>query len=171
MGVSLQIKVAKKRKRRTLFIKPPIDLSSLYQISQNFPYYKVTQRIGQGDSPYFHSFTVSNWKGEELIEFISYINEIEDYEKAIVKLDEVITCNKKVKDGFGVSPQSKFKVAQKSRKDMTYGDSHMDNFLGKGKVWYLFTFPNGLSNRSSRELAEKFNPEIQCMNWPYPRRV
>jgi len=142
---------------------------SLFQIGKKFPYYKVTQRIGQGDSPDFHSFTVSDWEGEELIEFISYINKPEDYEKAIVKLDEVITCNEKVKDAFGVSPKSKFKIAQKPREDMTYGDGHMDNFLGKGKLWYLFTIPNGQFSRGSQEQAEKINPEIMCISWPYAR--
>ena len=149
-------------------IKENMEIS-LYKISQKFPYYKVTQRIGHGDSPDFHSFTVSNWEGEELVEFISYINKPEDYEKSIVKLDEVITCNEKVKDSFGVSPKSEFMVAQKSREGMTYGDGHMDNFLGKGKLWYLFTVPNGQFSRGSQELAVKANPEIQCISWPYPR--
>jgi hypothetical protein len=149
-------------------IKENMEIS-LYKISQTFPYYKVTQRIGQGDSPDFHSFTVSTWEGEELIEFISYINKKEDYEKSIVKLDEVITCNEKVKDNYGISPKTKFKVADKSRDNMTYGDGHMDNFLGKDKLWYLFTVPNGQFNRGNRELAEKVNPAIQCISWPYPR--
>ena len=152
----------------TMKIKENMDIS-LFQISQKFPYYMVTQRIRQGDSPDFHSFTVSTWEGEELIEFISYINETEDYEKAIVKLDEVITCSEKVKDIFGVSPKSKFNLAQKSREDMTYGDGHMDNFLGKGKIWYLFSVPNGQFSRGSLKTAEKVNPEINCISWPYPR--
>lgn len=142
---------------------------SLFQLSKKFPHHKVSQTIGQGDSPDFHSFTVSNWEGEELVEFISYIEKPEDYEKAVVTLDEVITCSKLVKDSFGVSPQSKFNDALSARGDMKYGFGHMDNFIGKGKLWYIFTVENGQFSQGNREIAEKVNPNIQCISWPYAR--
>lgn len=149
-------------------IQEKMDIS-LYQINQHFPFYKVTQSIGQGDSPDFHSFTVSTWEGEELIEFISYIQDSEDYEKAIVQLDEVITCSDKITDNFGVKPKTKFNLAIKSRENLTYGDGHLDNYLGKGKLWYLFSVSNGDFSRGNQEMAVKVNPEIRCISWPYAR--
>lgn len=152
----------------------PIELKegmeiSLFQLSKKFPYHKVSQTIGQGDSPDFHSFTVSTWEGEELVEFISYIEKPEDYEKAVVTLDEVITCSKLVKDQFGIRPLSKFNDALIARNDMKYGFGHMDNFIGKGKLWYLFAVENGQFSQGSRELAVKVNPSIECISWPYAR--
>lgn len=144
---------------------------SLYKLSQQFPGYVVTQRIGHGDSPDFFSFEVSTWEGEEVIAFISFINEEEQggYEKSIVKLDEVISCSNKVIDSYGVSPGKKFNEIYETRKEMVYGFGHMDNFLGKRKLWYLFSVPNGQFTQGSIEIAKKTNPEIECLSWPYPR--
>ena len=63
---------------------------SLYKIRNFFPHYKVTHEIREGDSPDYNLFTVSNYEGEELLYFISYINQPDDYEKGVVKLHEVI---------------------------------------------------------------------------------
>jgi hypothetical protein len=142
---------------------------SLYQISKNFPFYRVTQEIGQGDSPDFHMFKVSTYENEELIYFISYINEQTDYEKSTVKLDEVMTCSNKVKDEFGISPSTDFNTAYYSRDKLEYGYGHMDNYIGKGNLWYLFSEYDEMGNRVTKEKALESNPKIDCISWPYAR--
>ncbi len=142
---------------------------SLYKIREQFPFYRVTQEIGMGDSPDFHMFTVSTRKNEELIYFISYINTQQDYEKSIVKLDEVMTCSSKVKDKYGISPKSDFNTAYRSREKLEYGYGHLDNYLGEGKLWYLFSEYNELGNRINKDKAIELNPKVDCISWPYAR--
>ena len=52
---------------------------------------------------------------------------------------------------------------------MVNGDGHMYNFLGKGKIWYLFSVPTGQLSRGNLEMTEKVNPEIRCVSWPCAR--
>jgi hypothetical protein len=89
---------------------------SLYKIRNNFPYYRVTQEITEGDSPSYNLFIVSTHEGEELISFISYINEPDGYEESVVKLDEVVFYPTKTQDEFGVTPGMHSKQAVAKRK-------------------------------------------------------
>jgi hypothetical protein len=142
---------------------------SLFQISKNFPFYRVTQEIGQGDSPDFHMFKVSTYENEDLIYFISYINEQADYERGVVKLDEVMTCSAEVKDSFGVSPQMTIDKALSKRNELKFGAGHIDNYFGSGSIWYLFTVNNLHGTGVSKQVALQANPKIDCISWPYAR--
>ncbi len=142
---------------------------SLFQVSKGFPFYRVSQEIGQGDSPDFHLFKVSSHDNEDLIYFISYIKAQADYEKAVVKLDEIMTCSDKVMDEFGISPKMTIKQALQKRKGLQFGAGHMDNYLGLDNIWYLFSV-NGLHGTGvSKEVALKADPQIDCISWPYAR--
>ncbi len=142
---------------------------SLYKVSNNFPFHKVTQSIGQGDSPDFHIFTVSTHENEELISFISYINEDQQYEKGIVKLDEVVTCSNQIIDEFGISPNMHISQAIAARDNLDFGAGHMDNYLGKDQLWYLFYVDKMHGTGVTKNMALKSNPTIECISWPYVR--
>jgi hypothetical protein len=142
---------------------------SLYKLSKYFPFYNVTQSIGQGDSPDFHIFTVSTYENEELISFISYINEEQQYEKGVVKLDEVITCSDQIIDEFGISPKMHISRAITARDSLDFGAGHMDNYLGKGNLWYLFSVDKMHGTGVSKSMALKSNPRIDCISWPHVR--
>ena len=144
---------------------------SLYRIKNAFPYYRVTQEIAHGDSPDFHRFTVANRKGEVLIEFISYIkgNDQASYEQAVVKLDEVISCSKLITANSGISPSDPIDKIYQARPTLRYGYGHFDNYLGQGKLWYLFRVPNDIYFQASEEKAKAVNPSIDCISWPYAR--
>lgn len=57
----------------------------------------------------------------------------------------------------------------KIRNDLKFGAGHMDNYLGKDKVWYLFTVKELHGTRVTRDIALKANPKIEVVTWPYPR--
>jgi hypothetical protein len=142
---------------------------SLYKIRNFFPYHKVTQEIREGDSPDYHLFIVSTHEGEALISFISYINEPNDYEASIVKLDELVIYSSKTRDEFGVSPGMHIDQALAKRKDLKFGAGHMDNYLGNGSIWYLFSVNHTHGTAVTEKVAVKVNPIIDAISWPYPR--
>lgn len=148
-------------------IKVGMDIS-LYKIKQHFPFYKVTQQIASGDSPDYHLYIVSTNANEELISFISYINESGGYEKSKVKLDEVIIHSSKVQDQFGVKPNMTISQAIEKRKGLEFGAGHMDNYLGTEKIWYMFSVNQIHGTQVTKEAAVKANPKIQSISWPSP---
>jgi hypothetical protein len=149
----------------------PIEVGieiSLYKIKTHFPFYKVTQQIASGDSPDYHLYIVSTYENEELISFISYINESDGYEKSVVKLDEVIIHSSKVQDHFGVKPSMTISQAIEKRKYLKFGAGHMDNYLGNDKIWYMFSVNQTHGTQVTKETAIKANPKIQSISWPIP---
>jgi hypothetical protein len=142
---------------------------SLYKIRNHFRYYRVTQEIAEGDSPDYNLFVVSTHEGEELISFISYINESDDYEEGVVKLDEVVIYGTKTQDEFGVTPGMHIKQAIAKRKELKFGAGHMDNYLGNGSVWYLFSVNQTHGTAVTEDMAVEANPKIDAISWPYPR--
>jgi len=150
----------------------PIEVGakiSLYKIKQYFPYYKVTQQIASGDSPDYHLYVVSTYENEELIYFISYINEPDEYEKSIVKLDEVIIHTSIIQDQYGVTPNMTISEAIEKRKYLKFGAGHMDNYFGNGKIWYMFSVNQTHGTQVTKEMAVIENPKIQSVTWPIPR--
>ena len=141
---------------------------SLYKIKNHFPLYKVTHQIASGDSPDFHLFSVSTYDNENLISFISFINESDGYEKSTVKLDEVIIHSSKVQDHYGVEPNMTIAQALKKRKGLKFGAGHMDNYFGNDKIWYMFSVNQLHGTQVSREVAINANPKIQSISWPIP---
>ena len=141
---------------------------SLYKLKQAFPYYKVTHEIAEGDSPDYHRFIVSTWEDEDLIYFHSYIDEPKQYEAGLVKLDEVVTCSERIKDEFGISPNQHIDLAIEKRKSLDFGAGHMDNYLGKDSIWYLFYVGQLHGTAVTKEVALKENPKIECISWPHP---
>ncbi len=175
--IFLSFGVSSAESKKILFTKSSIgDMKitkgmeiSLYQVSQKFPFHKVAQSIGHGDSPDFHLFTVSTFENEELISFISYINEDQQYEKGVVKLDEVITCSNQIIDEFGISPKMHISRAIAARDSLNFGVGHMDNYLGKDHLWYLFYVDKMHGTSVSKSMAITSNPKIDCISWPYVR--
>ena len=149
-------------------IKVGIEIS-LYKITQYFPFYEVTHQIASGDSPDYHLYVVSSYKGEKLISFISYINEPDGYEKAVVKLDEVVVYGQNIQDEFGVKPKMHIKQIIALRKNLEFGAGHMDNYIGRDKMWYLFSVENSHGTGVTKEMAIDANPQIDAISWPYPR--
>jgi hypothetical protein len=149
----------------------PIEVGSeisLYKINQFFPYYKVTQQIASGDSPDYHIFVVSTYAGEELLSFISYINEADGYEKGIVKLDEVIIYSARVQDQYGVTPNMPISQAIAKRKVLIFGAGHTDNYLGNGNIWYMFSLNESTNTLVTLETAVAADPKINAISWPNP---
>jgi|GEM_PF-3248400 len=142
---------------------------SLYKVSKYFPLYHVTQSIGAGDSPDFHIFTVSTQTNEDIIRFISYIDEKSGDETGGITLDEVITCSNKVVDEFGISPGMDIKAAISARDSLDFGAGHMDYYLGKDHLWYLFYVDKTLGASVSKNIAINSKPQIDCISWPYAR--
>ncbi len=141
-------------------ISPEMKIS-LYRIQQHFPFYSVTQRIGQGDSPDFHIFTASTHEGEKLFSFISYIENLNGYEKSVVKLNEIIVTSSKVVDEYGVSIGMQVKDAIDLRSNPELGQGHMDFYVGGGNIWYLHW-----------DYFDLDNPKtvlIDAISWPYPK--
>ena len=149
----------------------PIEVGgdiSLYKIRNSFRYHRVTQEIREGDSPDYHLFTVSTYEGEVLIYFISYINKTDEYEKGIVKLHEVIAHSPKIKDQYGISPKMTVDQAIAKRKDLKFGAGHMDNYLGKDKIWYMFGVEQKHGTQVTEQMAITANPKISVISWPNP---
>ena len=142
---------------------------SIHKIMKHFPYHKVTQEIGFGDSPDFHLFTVSTREGEELISFISFIEKQEEYEQGIVKLNEVVIYSSTIKDEYGVSPGMPVSKVLELRNELEFGARHSDNYLGKDKIWYLFSVEGIHGTQVTRDAAIKANPKVDVISWPYPR--
>lgn len=144
------------------------DNISLHRVMQYFPNYAVKHEIRMGDSPDFHAFVVSTYEGEELFFFISYINTPEDYEKGVVKLDELIVVSAQIRDQFGMSPGMPIEQAQTRRGQLTFGEGHMDFYFGAGKIWYMVsvTVPDGQS--INQHTVTKLNPVIDKLSWPTP---
>jgi len=150
----------------------PIEVGkdiSLFKVRQYFMSYTVTHQIVSGDSPDYHLFHVSSHRGKWSISFISYINESKGYEQGVVKLDEVIVYGENIQDEFGVSPRMHIKEIIALRKNLEFGAGHMDNYLGKNKMWYLFSVKNKHGERVTKEMAINANPQIDAISWPYPR--
>jgi hypothetical protein len=141
---------------------------SLYKIRNYFPFYRVTQQIREGDSPDYHLFEVSTHEGESLISFISYIDEADGYEKGIVKLDEVIIHSSKIRDQFGLTPDMSISIAIAKRKDLKFGTGHMDNYLGNGKIWYMFSVNKTHGAQVTEQMAMNSNSKITTISWPHP---
>jgi hypothetical protein len=111
---------------------------------------------------------VSTYENENLISFISFINESDGYEKSTVKLDEVIIHSSKIQDHYGVEPNMTISQALKKRKDLKFGAGHMDNYFGNDKIWYMFSVNQLHGTQVSREVAINANPKIQSISWPIP---
>lgn len=140
---------------------------SLYKIKRAFPFYRVTHEIAEGDSPDYHRFTVSNHDGEELIYFHSYIDDEKEYESGVVKLDEVISCSKYVLSLDRIGPTMQVGSIP-DVEALEFGVGHMDNYLGDGSVWYLFSVGYLHGTQVSKVKALESNPKIQCISWPAP---
>lgn len=144
------------------------DDISLQKVRQYFPNYLVQHEIRMGDSPDFHAFIVSTYEGEELFFIISYINTPEDYEKGVVKLDELIVVSPHIRDQYGISPGMPLEVANTRRSSLTFGEGHMDFYFGGGKIWYMVsvTVPEG--QLINQQTVTKLNPMIDKLSWPSP---
>lgn len=151
----------------SMSIKPQLIIS-LEQIAHEFPHLKVSHKIASGDSPDFHAFTVSNSQNEALFTFISTISDKNGYKQSQVMLDEIIIHSDKIKDQYGVSVGQTLSEVMEKRKNMAFGDSHMGNFMGNDKIWYLFEVENRYSVPVSKEAAIKANPPIDAISWPHP---
>lgn len=150
----------------------PIEVGreiSLYKIRSHFPFYRVTQEIREGDSPDYNLFIVSTHDGEEQISFISYIGEKKGYENSIVLLDEVVIHGSLTEDMYGVSPGMHLEQILEKRKGLNYGAGHTDNYIGSGKIWYLFSVEDTHGEQVSESMAKKSNPKIDVVTWPVAR--
>jgi len=119
----------------------------------------VTHQITSGDSPGYHLFTISLHDGKWSISIISYINESENYEQAVVKLDEVLLYSEYTKNVFGVSPKMHIKEIIALRKNLKFGTGQLDNYLGENRHGVGVT----------KEIAINVNPQVDAIIWPYPR--
>jgi hypothetical protein len=52
---------------------------------------------------------------------------------------------------------------------LDFGAGHMDNYLGKGNLWYLFSVDKMHGTVVSKSMALKSNPRIDCISWPRVR--
>jgi len=142
---------------------------SLHMISLHFSGYRVTHEIGEGDSPDFHLFTVSTYEGDNMFFFVSYVRDPSEYVKGKVKLDEVVVLSSLIVDEFGISPGMSVKEALKLRKDLDFGAGHMDNYLGKDQLWYLFRVNDYHGTQVTREMAMEADPKVDAISWPHPK--
>jgi len=150
----------------------PIEVGkeiSLYKIRKYFSFYRVTQEICEGDSPDYNLFLVSTHEGEEQISFISYIDEKTGYENSVVLLDKVVIHGSLTVDEYGVYPGMNLNQAIEKRKDVKFGAGHMDNYVGNGKIWYLFSVGNTHGEQVSESMAQEENPNIDVISWPVAR--
>lgn len=133
---------------------------SLYRLREQFPFRTVTHEIRQADSPDFHSFTVSTHEGNALFEFVAFIEAPEEYEQAVVLLDELVVYSSSVTDQFGVSPGMRVSDAVELRQDLEFGHGHVDYFVGGGSIWYAYD--------------HFFDPDqpndvvVGAITWPHP---
>jgi len=150
-------------------IEPGMKIS-LYKIWGEFSKYKVSHEINEGDSPDYHRFIVATHSGESLVSFISYIENASEYEQARVELDEVVVHSNKIKDQYGVRVGMNISTALRLRGgDLDFGIGHIDNYLGKNKIWNLFSVEDKHGVSVTKEMALKVDPEISAITWPYPR--
>jgi hypothetical protein len=152
----------------SMAIEPEMEIS-LFKIMRHFQSYKVSHEIRSGDSPDYHSFVVSTYQGEALVSFISYIEKDSEYENGVVKLDEVLVHSSIVQDQYGISIGSTINAALKEREELKFGAGHMDNYMGNGKIWYLFYVKGKHGTQVTKEEAVAENPKIDAISWPYPR--
>lgn len=141
---------------------------SLYKLWQEFPYHIVTHELGEGEPGEFHLFTVSERNGPTVAIFLSYIEEEAQFEAGVVPLHRVVVFSGGVKDQYGVSPGDSLASVLARRKGLEFGVAHMDNYLGKGKLWYQFTVQGKHGAQVSRTEAEQANPTIELISWPAP---
>jgi hypothetical protein len=139
---------------------------SLIDLIREFPTYKITHTIGSGDSPDYHKFLVSTFQNEDLFAFYSFIETDDDYRKGVVKLDEIAIFSPKVKDKYGISTSSTLSEINEKRAGLEFGAGHMDNYLGAGKIWYMFDVNGMHGTMLSKESAFKQNPKINVISWP-----
>ena len=147
----------------------PGKMISVLRLRNAFPFYRVTQEIREGDSPDYHLFTVATYEGEKVVSFISYITDESMYEQAVVPLDEVLLVGGPAIDQYGVAPGERLSSALKKRKELEFGYGHMDSYLGRGKIWYLFYAGAPEGTRATFEQAKESDPEIAVISWPKPR--
>ncbi|MEM9690397.1 MAG: hypothetical protein AAF917_13075, partial [Pseudomonadota bacterium] len=101
--------------------------------------------------------------------FISYIPYGTVDGDISIGLDEVVLHSPETVDAFGISPGSPIADALAARDDLEFGAGHMDNFLGRDRIWYLFYVDGLHGTHVSRQQAVESNPKRDVISWPYPR--
>jgi hypothetical protein len=132
--------------------------------------YRIRHEIRDGMDWSSHQFVVETWKGEELFAFISLIKDPQNYESAVVRLDEIVIYSEEIQDQYGIYPSMPISEAAKIRPDMEFGSGHMDNYLGSGKIWYMLNIDwvkiDQSKGLSSKEYAIKSDTKINVITWP-----
>lgn len=156
----------------------PISVALLKQL---FPGYTIKSGIGQGDSPDYYYFKVSNSK--DMISIISYI-QYSDYENQTIKtpqpnnikIDQLKIESPTITDQYGLKTGDTYQeIIKKRGKDLERGNTHHEKYLGsKGlyyRMWGDFNYkgqadvsPETIDNKQ----MEKYNWEIQSVCWPRP---
>ena len=54
------------------------------------------------------------------------------------------------------------------RKNLKFGAGHMDNYLGKDKIWYMFGVEKKHGTQVTKKMAVTANPKISVISWPNP---
>lgn len=162
----------------------PLNLSkeavvSVKSLKELFPGYEVTHEIRSGDSPDFHYFDVRDGKGS-LFSIISYIETQEQFKSSEGKINLLELNTSRIPDQYGIKIGYKFLEIRKKRKDkLEFGAGHFNNNIGGNNIYYSFSLePTGYFKEiginyadpvSAKETdAQKQNPEITNISWPYP---
>ena len=156
----------------------PLPLTSNAMVSeaglrQLFPDLKIKYEIGQGDSPDFHYFEGTDKQGNLIFAIKSFIEgESGNQQKsaAPVPLQLLEIFSPKVKDIHGVRVGGRVRdIVSKRGKNLEFGASHFDVFLGGASIYYnVATGKEQSPERLKLKDAEDKNWKIRSISWPSP---
>ena len=154
---------------------------SVALLKQMFPGYTINSEIGQGDSPDFYYFEISNRKGS--ISIYSYI-EYAPSDNGVIKTpqpnnitaDRIEVTTPTITDQFGLKVGDTYQDIQAKRGgQLEKGNTHHQKYIGNEGLFY--TLWGDFDNKPLHDVSPedipyeqviKHNWQIQSISWPRP---
>ena len=109
------------------------------QLVKLFPQFAVTYEIGQGDSPDFHYFEVTDKQGDVVFAIKSFIEESAKSKKtdSAVSISILQIYGQQVRDSYGLKVGDRVEdIVKKWGKSLDFSAGHFDVSLGLGNIFY-----------------------------------